>query len=77
MLTIMHNNRAYNTEVMQVQRIAGLHAMGDRRPVGRAREIGHRDGAKRAGAGGEEAAAGEFDVHDGFAGCLARVARPE
>ena len=25
MLTIMHNNRAYNTEVMQVQRIAGLH----------------------------------------------------
>jgi acetolactate synthase-1/2/3 large subunit len=25
MLTVMHNNRAYNTEVMQVQRIAGLH----------------------------------------------------
>ena len=25
MLTIMHNNRAYNTEVMQVQQIAGAH----------------------------------------------------
>ena len=25
MLTVMHNNRAYNTEVMQVQQIAGLH----------------------------------------------------
>jgi thiamine pyrophosphate-dependent acetolactate synthase large subunit-like protein len=25
MLTIMHNNRAYNTEVMQVQQVAGLH----------------------------------------------------
>ncbi len=25
MLTVMHNNRAYNTETMQVQRIAGLH----------------------------------------------------
>ena len=33
MLTIMHNNRAYNTEVMQVQRIAGLH----HRDIGRCR----------------------------------------
>ncbi len=33
MLTIMHNNRAYNTEVMQVQRIAGLH----HRDIGRGR----------------------------------------
>jgi acetolactate synthase I/II/III large subunit len=33
MLTVMHNNRAYNTEVMQVQRIAGLH----HRDIGRCR----------------------------------------
>jgi acetolactate synthase-1/2/3 large subunit len=33
MLTVMHNNRAYNTEVMQVQRIAGQH----HRDVGRCR----------------------------------------
>jgi acetolactate synthase-1/2/3 large subunit len=33
MLTIMHNNRAYNTEVMQVQRIAGQH----HRDIGRCR----------------------------------------
>ncbi|PYS35388.1 MAG: thiamine pyrophosphate-binding protein [Acidobacteria bacterium] len=33
MLTIMHNNRAYNTEVMQVERIAGLH----HRDIGRCR----------------------------------------
>jgi acetolactate synthase-1/2/3 large subunit len=33
MLTIMHNNRAYNTEVMQVQQIAGLH----HRDIGRCR----------------------------------------
>jgi acetolactate synthase-1/2/3 large subunit len=31
MLTVMHNNRAYNTEVMQVQRMAGQH----HRDVGR------------------------------------------
>jgi len=31
MLTVMHNNRAYNTEVMEVQHIAGLH----HRDVGR------------------------------------------
>jgi len=33
MLTIMHNNRAYNTEVMQVQQIAGQH----HRDIGRCR----------------------------------------
>ena len=33
MLTVMHNNRAYNTEVMQVERIAGQH----HRDVGRCR----------------------------------------
>ena len=33
MLTIMHNNRAYNTEVMQVERIAGQH----HRDIGRCR----------------------------------------
>src|SRR3989449_3876282 len=33
MLTIMHNNRAYNTEVMQVQQIAGQH----HRDIGRGR----------------------------------------
>ncbi len=31
MLTVMHNNRAYNTEVMEVEHIAGLH----HRDVGR------------------------------------------
>ena len=31
--------------------IAGLHAMGDLRPVGGAAEIGHRNGTERAGAG--------------------------
>ena len=31
--------------------VAGLHAMGDLRPVRGAAEIGHRDGAERAGAG--------------------------
>ena len=43
--------------------VAGLHAVGDRRPVGRARQMRHRDRAKRTGAGGEETTAGEFDLH--------------
>src|SRR6478735_7297022 len=46
--------------------VARLHPMGDRGPIGRAREIGHRDGAEHTGAGGEETAAGEFDVHEGW-----------
>ena len=33
MLTVMHNNRAYNTEVMQVERMAGQH----HRDIGRCR----------------------------------------
>src|SRR6202022_106349 len=32
--------------------VAGLHAMGDLRPVGGAAEVRHRNGADRAGAGG-------------------------
>ena len=44
--------------------VAGLHAVGDQRPVGGAAEIGHRDRAERAGAGGQETAAGEFDVSE-------------
>ncbi|MFK4511613.1 hypothetical protein ABIF81_006791 [Bradyrhizobium daqingense] len=45
--------------------VARLHAVGDNWPVRGARERGHRDRAERAGTAGEEAAAGEFDVHEG------------
>jgi len=46
--------------------VAGLHAVGDDRPVGGAGEIGHRnDAGAGRGCGGEESAAGNSDRHAG------------